>query len=175
MHPGMFDLHAVPCRIAVCPSRCSVNQVCEISIGTLGEEQTRYRKIKQDLPSALSFDIVHNYRYIMHPRQPTQPAQPTQLNQLNQPTATAFSIASVRRQGRVQSGSTQNSCYLLVCVRLYMPVCACVCLCVRHGAAWRVLSRGLEVHGRSDRSHPCPPGTWQPSLHFQFVTIKTRV
>ena len=72
----MFDLHAVPCRIAVRSSTCLVNRVCRIFIGTLGEERTRYRKIQQDLPSALSFDIIHNYRYIfMHPRQPTNPPQ----------------------------------------------------------------------------------------------------
>ena len=98
--PGTYDLHAVPYRKAIRPSTCLLIESADSPPRLLGEERTR-RKIQQDLPSALSFDIIHNYRYIMQPTptnstNSTQPTQPAHLNRLF--------IASVWRQGRVRSG-----------------------------------------------------------------------
>ena len=87
-HPSPPTLECLICTLShvVWPSvpRCALLSQSAASTNTLREEHSSatYHKIKQGLLSALSFDIVHNYRYTMHPRQPIQPTQPTHHNSL---------------------------------------------------------------------------------------------
>ena len=106
----MFDLHGVPCRIAVRPSTCLVNRVCRPSADASqrGQDTVKYSKTYRQLYHSISYIIIAIL--CTHANQLNQPnsTNPTQ------PTTTAF--LSHQSEDRAGYGAVHTKFVIVDCV-----------------------------------------------------------